>query len=149
MKAEDKGFERGNEFAGSRRDSSGKKQDTESESFSGNAGSSEESGREAVDRIFWEQKAKAADALGRMAAWIRECSGQAGAKLEEEAVALGESAADRVDDLAERVRSREMDEIIMTLGELGRRHKGLFLAGAAAGGFLLARMLVVTKSSED
>ena len=60
-----------------------------------------------------------------------------------------EQAAGKIDDVAERIRSRGFDGLIGDLQRFARRRPGVFLLGAAAAGFAVGRILRGATAGEE
>jgi ElaB/YqjD/DUF883 family membrane-anchored ribosome-binding protein len=96
-----------------------------------------------------EGKTKAAETL----ASVSQATRDAAAKLKGgEAAAIAdyvERAADSIDDFADRMRMRSVDDLIDDAREIVRRSPVVVIAVAAAAGFLLSRFLRSSAREQD
>ena len=88
-----------------------------------------------------EQKSRAADQLGGIAGALR----QTGDQLQEQDNAMvaqyAQGAADQIERFSNYLQTADVSELWRETQNLARRQPELFVAGALAGGFLLARFL--------
>jgi hypothetical protein len=92
------------------------------------------------------QKEKAAESLGSVAEAIRSTGNQL--REQDQQVPVGryaEQAAGMVDQVAEYLRTREIDEMVGQVEDLARRQPAVFLGTAFAIGFMAARFLKSTR----
>jgi len=103
--------------------------------------------RNVVDDAKHQVKNQAQVQTDQIADALRRLEEQARALLEgrpDEAGPIKDyarQAADQIGRLAERTQSRGLDGLIQELQSFGRNRPGTFLAGAAAAGFVAARMM--------
>lgn len=81
------------------------------------------------------QKDAAAGGLGTLAEILRSTSGQIREQDQASVATYVDSAADRVEHLAETLRTQDVDQLIATTSQFARREPALFLASAFALGF--------------
>ena len=94
--------------------------------------------KERAKGIAVEQKNAAAGQIGCMARGLRE----AAASMQKESEFAGKyagQAADRLERLSSDLESADFDELVGRSERFARANPALFLGGAVAGGFLLAR----------
>ena len=106
------------------------------------AGNLVDQARTQVKTQLSSQKEKAAESLGSVAESIR----QTGSQLREQDQPLpvgqyADRAAEMVDQVADYLRNREIDEMVGQVEELARRQPAVFLGTAFAIGFMAARFL--------
>jgi hypothetical protein len=97
--------------------------------------------REAAQPFIAEQQQRIAD----MVQGLAEALHGAGATLKREgkeaAARYADQAAAQIDRFAESVRQRRLEDLLASTEDFARRQPALFLAGAVAAGFVIARAL--------
>jgi hypothetical protein len=97
--------------------------------------------RESAFTMLDQQKGRAAEGLGSFASALR----QTGESLEENDQGTwgqyAQRAADRVEEIADQLRNRDVDEILYEVENFARREPEIFLGGAVLLGLLAARFL--------
>jgi F0F1-type ATP synthase membrane subunit b/b' len=110
-------------------------------------GSAKDHARELVGQTTSELRSHAGHQATRAADGLDQVARQVRALLEGRPDEAGqvrqyaEQLGDKAQQLAEQLRSRGVDGVMSDTGRLARRRPGLFLAGAAAAGFLVGRMV--------
>lgn len=92
------------------------------------------------------QKNQAADRLSGVADVLRQTSQELGSHQEDAFAGYADNAAEQIEKLSGYLRDKNLTELYREVQGLAQRKPDLFLVGALAGGFLLARFL---KSSSD
>jgi hypothetical protein len=97
--------------------------------------------RESAFTMLNQQKGRAAEGLGSVASALR----QTGETLEEQDQGMlgqyAQRAADQVEQIADQLRNRDVDEILYEVEGFARREPEIFLGGAVLLGLLAARFL--------
>lgn len=87
------------------------------------------------------QKGRAAERLEGVAHTIRELSNQMRERHQDSVAQYAERAADQTEYLSIYIRDTDIDEFVDDAQDMARRQPGVFLGGAFALGFLMARFL--------
>lgn len=118
-------------------------------------GSAKEHARSLVDQTTSELRSHAGQQASRAADGLEQVARQLRALLDgrpDEAGQVRDYAqqlGDKAQQLAEQLRARGVDGVMSDTGRLARRRPGLFLAGAAAAGFFVGRMVKAQSSGPN
>ena len=102
--------------------------------------------RDRARTAFHEQQIKAADQLGGMAQALHRAAEQLAQENQGPVARLADTAAERVERFADTLRRRDVDDLLGQVEHYARRQPEVFIGGAFAVGFVLARFI---KSSGD
>lgn len=86
-------------------------------------------------------KARAFDALGQLARMLEDAAGQVDEKLGGQYGQYARSAAGQVNTLADRINSKDVDELVEDVRGFVRQSPAAAIGAAAAVGFVLARLV--------
>lgn len=100
-----------------------------------------EEARSALRDIASSQKHRAAEGVGGIAESLHAMARSLNEEHREVTARYADFAAERLERLAAQLREGDVDEIMSATEDFARRQPLLFLGGAAAAGFLLARFL--------
>jgi hypothetical protein len=92
------------------------------------------------------QKDKATDGLGTVASAVRETTSRLRSENHDTVARYAEQAADQIERFSERIRNKDVGELMHDAQRLARRQPALFVGGAFALGLLGARFM---KSSAE
>jgi len=87
------------------------------------------------------QKNRATDGLGSIASAVRQSTQQLRDQQHDVIAGYVDQAADQIEQLSQRLRSRDITDLFGDLQNLSRRQPALFVGGAFALGFVAARFL--------
>jgi hypothetical protein len=93
------------------------------------------------------QKNRATEGLGTVAQVVRQSTQQLREHKQEAIAGYVEQAADQIDKLSQRLRDKDVTELLSDVQQLARRQPALFIGGAFALGLIGARFL--KSSSQD
>ncbi|MCC6347817.1 MAG: YHS domain-containing protein [Nitrospirales bacterium] len=105
--------------------------------------------RKQARSMVTERKGTAAEGLGSVAEALRTVSRQLQGKNQAAVARYADSAAERADLASRYLRESDADRLIRDAEGLVRRQPGLFLGGALAAGFILARFLKSSSAMEE
>jgi hypothetical protein len=97
--------------------------------------------RNQVQSMLAEQKQSAAGQVEGLARALRKTAEQLDAQDQSPVARYVERAAERLDQLGGTLRDRDIESLAMQVQDFARRQPGVFLGGAVAAGFLVARFL--------
>lgn len=97
--------------------------------------------REQASAQLAAQKNKATDGLGSVAQAVRETTQHLREQQHETVAGYAEQAADQLDRVSQRLRDKNVGELMNDAQQLARRQPGLFIGGAFALGLIGARFL--------
>jgi hypothetical protein len=112
----------------------------------GNTGGIVDRVRERAAAQLSSQKDKATDGLGTVASAVRQTTQSLRDQQHETVAHYVEQAADQIERLSERLKNKDVRELLDDVQQLARRQPALFIGGAFALGLMGARFL---KSSAD
>ncbi|MBZ0154692.1 MAG: YHS domain-containing protein [Alphaproteobacteria bacterium] len=104
--------------------------------------------QEQARSMMTEKKGTAAEGLGSVAEALHAVSQQLQGKNQAAVARYADSVAERVDRASRYLRESDTDQLIRDVKGLVRRQPGLFLGGALAAGFILARFLKSSSAIE-
>ena len=95
------------------------------------------------------QKNKATDGLGTVASAVRKTTDQLRSENHDTVARYAEQAADQIERLSERIRGKDVGELLNDAQRLARQRPALFVGGAFAVGLLGARFMKSSAESGD
>jgi hypothetical protein len=95
------------------------------------------------------QKNKATDGLGTVASAVRKTTDQLRSENHDTVARYAEQAADQIERLSERIRRKDVGELLNDAQRLARQRPALFVGGAFAVGLLGARFMKSSAESGD
>lgn len=95
------------------------------------------------------QKNKATDGLGTVASAVRKTTDQLRSENHDTVARYAEQAADQIERLSDRIRGKDVGELLNDAQRLARQRPGLFVGGAFAVGLLGARFMKSSAESQD
>ena len=116
--------------------------DTQGEGLIGRA-------REQATSQLNTQKNKATDGLGTVASAVRQTTDRLRSDNHDTVAHYAEQAADQIERLSERIRGKDVSELLNDAQQLARRRPALFVGGAFAVGLLGARFMKSSAESDD
>ncbi|MFO0752884.1 MAG: YHS domain-containing protein [Thermodesulfovibrionales bacterium] len=105
--------------------------------------------QEQARSMVTEKKGTAAEGLGSVAEILRNVSQQLQGKDQASVARYADTAAEKVDRASRYLRESDADQLFRDVQGLVRRQPGLFLGGALATGFILARFLKSSTAAEE
>lgn len=102
--------------------------------------------RTQAESMLGEQKQAAAGQLQGLAGALRKTAEQLDSQDQKPVARYAERAAEGLDRLGDNLRDRDIDSLAAQVQDFARQQPGVFLGGAVAAGFLVARFL---KSSSN
>lgn len=129
------------EFSAERSSATGGRLDTAKQAVRDNASKlSGQAGDKARDYAV-QGKAKAYDALGQLSRMLEDAAGQVDEKLGSQYGQYARSAAGQVNNIADRLNAKDVDELVDDVRGFVRQSPGVAIGAAAAIGFVLARLV--------
>ena len=105
--------------------------------------------KEEAERLFDEQKGKAASKVTRYGKVIQQ-AGHALRAVKADALAEAvDGAAEKVEGITDYLEERNLAQVLQDAGEVARRHPGMMLGGMFVTGFALARFLKASEARAD
>jgi hypothetical protein len=104
--------------------------------------------KEEAERLFDEQKGKAASKVTRYGKAIHQAAHALRAVKAEGLAEYADSAAETVEGLTSYLEERNLAQVLQDAGEVARRHPGLTIGGMFLTGFALARFVKASASRE-
>ena len=95
------------------------------------------------------QKNKATDGLGTVASAVRKTTDQLRSENHDTVAHYAEQAADQIERLSDRIKGKDIGELLNDAQQLARRRPALFVGGAFAVGLLGARFMKSSAESQD
>ena len=105
--------------------------------------------REEAERLFDEQKGKAASKVGRYGKTIHQVAHALRAVKADPVAELVDSAGGHVEGLTDYLEERNLTQVLEDAGEVARRHPGMMIGGMFLTGLALARFLKASGSRPD
>jgi len=102
-----------------------------------------------AESMLGEQQQAAAGQLQGMAKALRKTAEQLDSQDQGPMARYAERAADSLDSLGGKLRDRDIDSLAAQVQDFARQQPGVFLGGAVAAGFLVARFLKSTARDES
>jgi len=90
---------------------------------------------------FEHQQHRVADSIGSVAQALHQAANQLNEQNQDVAARYTDTAAERIERFADSLRDRNVDELVSQAEQYARRQPELFVGGAIALGFVLARFL--------
>jgi len=90
---------------------------------------------------FEHQQHRIADSIGSVAEALHQAANQLNEKNQDVAARYTDTAAERIEQFADSLRNRDVDELVNQAEQYARRQPEVFIGGAIAVGFVLARFL--------
>jgi|SRR3954467_2332076 hypothetical protein len=104
--------------------------------------------KEEAERLFDEQKGKAASKVTRYGKAVHQAAHALRAVKAEGLAEYADSAADAVEGLTSYLEERNLAQVLQDAGEVARRHPGMVIGGMFLTGFAAARFLKASASRE-
>jgi len=95
--------------------------------------------RETATGQLASQKDRATDSLGSVAQFVRQSTQQLRDQKQDAIAGYIEQAADQIDQFSERLRNKDVSELVNDAQQLARKQPALFIGGAFALGLIGAR----------
>ena len=105
--------------------------------------------KDEAERLFDEQKGKAASRVGRYGKLIHQAAHALHAVKADGFADMVDGAAERVEHINEYLEERTLAQVLEDVGEVARRHPGMMLGGLFLAGFAGGRFLKASASRED
>jgi hypothetical protein len=105
--------------------------------------------RDEAERLFDEQKGKAASKVGRYGKMIHQVAHALRAVKADPVAELVDSAGGRVEGLTDYLEERNLAQVLEDAGEVARRHPGMMIGGMFLTGLALARFLKASESRQE
>jgi len=105
--------------------------------------------KEEAERLFDEQKGKAASKVTRYGKAIHQAAHALRAVKAEGLAEYADSAADAVEGLTSYLEERNLAQVLQDAGEVARRHPGMMIGGMFLTGLALALFLKASGSRPD
>jgi hypothetical protein len=105
--------------------------------------------KEEAERLFDEQKGKAASKVTRYGKVIQQAAHALRAVKAEGLAEFVDEAAGNVEGITDYLEERNLAQVLQDAGEVARRHPGMVLGGMFVTGFALARFLKASDSNEE
>ena len=105
--------------------------------------------KEEAERLFDEQKGKAASKVTRYSKAIQQAGHALRAVKAEGMAEFVDEAAEKVEGITDYLEERNLAQVLQDAGEVARRHPGMVLGGMFITGFALARFLKASDSREE
>ena len=105
--------------------------------------------KEEAERLFEEQKGKAASKVTRYGKVIKQAGHALRAVKAEGMAEFADDAAETVEGLTDYLEERTLAQLLEDAGEVARRHPGMMLGGMFVTGFALARFLKASSEREE
>ena len=105
--------------------------------------------KEEAERLFEEQKGKAASKVKRYGKVIQQAAHALKAVKAQGLAEYADAAAERVEGVTEYLEERNLAQVLQDAGEVARKHPGMTIGGMFIAGFALARFLKASASRED
>ncbi len=102
-----------------------------------------------AESMLGEQQQAAADQLEGVAMALRKTAEQLDSQDQGPVARYAERAADSLDNLGGKLRDRDIDSLAAQVQDFARQQPGVFLGGAVAAGFLVARFMKSTARDES
>jgi hypothetical protein len=102
-----------------------------------------------AESMLGEQKHAAAGQIEGLARALRKTAEQLDTQDQGPVARYVERAADGLDRLGGTLRDRDIDSLATQVQDFARRQPGVFLGGAVAAGFLVARFLKASSRSDE
>ncbi|MBA2410066.1 MAG: hypothetical protein H0V62_09960 [Gammaproteobacteria bacterium] len=102
-----------------------------------------------ADSMLGEQQQAAAGQLQGVAKALRKTAEQLDSQDQGPVARYAERAADSLDSLGDKLRDRDIDSLAAQVQDFARQQPGVFLGGAVAAGFLVARFLKSSARDES
>jgi len=90
---------------------------------------------------FEHQQHRVADSIGSVAQALHQAADQLNEQNEDVVARYTDTAAQRIEQFADSLRNRDLDDLVGQAEQFARRQPELFLGSAVAAGFLIARFL--------
>ena len=116
--------------------------------FVGTKRQAQEAIKEEAERLFDEQKGKAASKVTRYGKAVHQAAHALRAVKAEGLAEYADSAADAVEGLTSYLEERNLAQVLQDAGEVARRHPGMVIGGMFLTGFAAARFLKASASRE-
>jgi hypothetical protein len=104
--------------------------------------------KEEAERLFDEQKGKAASKVTRYGKVIHQTAHALHAVKADGLADYVDSAAEKVEGLTTYLEERNLAQVLQDAGEVARRHPGMMIGGMFLTGFALARFVKASASRE-
>lgn len=105
--------------------------------------------QEEAERLFEEQKGKAASKVARCGKLIHQAAHALNAVNADGLADFADGAAEKVEEVTGYLEERNLAQVLQDAGEAARRHPGVMLGGMFVAGFALARFLKASDSPHD
>jgi hypothetical protein len=105
--------------------------------------------KEEAERLFEEQKGKAAAKVTRYGKVIHQAGHALRAVKADGLAEHVDSAGDAVEGMTDYFKERNLAQVIEDVGEVARRHPGMMIGGMFLSGLALARFLKASAARED
>ena len=105
--------------------------------------------REEAERLFDEQKGKAASKVERYGKMIQQVAHALRAVKAEPVAELVDNAAGRVGGVTDYLEERNLAQVLEDAGEVARRHPGMMIGGMFLTGLALARFLKASDARQE
>ena len=105
--------------------------------------------RDEAERLFDEQKGKAASKVGRYGKMIHQVAHALRAVKADPVAELVDSAGRHVEGLTDYLEERNLAQVLEDAGEVARRHPGMMIGGMFLTGLALARFLKASDSRQE
>lgn len=105
--------------------------------------------KDEAERLFDEQKGKAASKVGRFGKAMHQAAHALHAVKADGVADMVDGAAERVEGLNDYLEERTLAQVLEDVGEVARSHPGMMLGGLFVAGFVGARFLKASASRED
>ena len=105
--------------------------------------------KEEAERLFDEQKGKAASKVTRYGKVIHQAGHALRAVKADGLAEFVDGAAEKVEGITDYLEERNLAQVLQDAGEVARRHPGMMLGGMFVTGFALARFLKASGSREE
>jgi hypothetical protein len=105
--------------------------------------------KEEAERLFDEQKGKAASKVSRYGKVIHQAAHALKAVKADGLAEYVDGAAEKVEGVTDYLEERNLAQVLQDAGEVARRHPGMTIGGMFVAGFALARFLKASESRED
>jgi len=105
--------------------------------------------KEEAERLFDEQKGRAAAKVGRYGKVIHQAAHALHAVKADGLAEFVDEAAEKVEGITDYIEERNLAQVLQDAGEVARRHPGMMLGGMFLTGFALARFLKASAERGD
>jgi hypothetical protein len=105
--------------------------------------------KEEAERLFGEQKGKAASKVKRYGKVVQQAAHALRAVKADPLAEYVDAAAEKVEGVTDYLEERNLAQVFEDAGELARKHPGMTIGGMFIAGFALARFLKASASRDE